>query len=159
MDAIVLVSNLLNFTLQFTLLAVLFSPLVLAVVTNENFSKKCLSLGNMFWIGKNEKYKVEDPRISLSERMAALNHVDLDYFNAADRTLDSTICSLNNSRRSHRSVSISSSNNVVLNGENISDGEKSDLEVSSRFDAFDTPPSAFRYNVRKARRLGQISKK
>ncbi|CEF67357.1 Hypothetical protein SRAE_2000202100 [Strongyloides ratti] len=154
MDNITSVVGLLELSFQFILLVFLVSPVLFVLVENRKSFIKCISFGSNTQGDSGEKYDVEDPRISLSERMAALNHVDLDYFNVVDRTLDSTICSLNSSCLSRPPINISGNNNIMdekeIIGEEINDGE-----VSSRFDAFETPPSAFRHNIRKTRRLGQ----
>uniref|UniRef100_A0A0N4ZR97 Uncharacterized protein n=1 Tax=Parastrongyloides trichosuri TaxID=131310 RepID=A0A0N4ZR97_PARTI len=52
----------------------------------------------------------EDARISFSEKIVPLDYVELDYLDAADRTMDSTIISFNNTHLS--TYSMNTSNNI-----------------------------------------------
>uniref|UniRef100_A0A0K0F9N8 Imv membrane protein n=1 Tax=Strongyloides venezuelensis TaxID=75913 RepID=A0A0K0F9N8_STRVS len=152
MNNIIQISNItkVSFSTIFITCSVILLPLLLFFYAKRiKYFIKCSYYDKSSPNKDEETYAVEDARLSRSERMAALNYVDLDYFDVGDRTLDSTICSMGSSHLSRHSINISKS---FIDENNTTDKKLENLDVSSQLEAFETPPSAFRNILPKTRK-------
>uniref|UniRef100_A0A0N4Z7C7 Pecanex-like protein n=1 Tax=Parastrongyloides trichosuri TaxID=131310 RepID=A0A0N4Z7C7_PARTI len=129
-----------NYTSFCNFLAVFSALVFLTFIVAKLWKSKCQA-------NSEKSFLVESPRLTRSERMEALNYVDLDFVNDTDRTLDSTICSFNSSHMSMKSNNVSNLKKTPQEGSLYS--EKME---SPKFDPMETPPSALRRLPKSARR-------